>query len=117
MRVTNSSRLCVLGERVRIADNSLTRLVGLLGRRELGYSEGLFIQPSNGVHTLGMLFAIDVALLDKGGTVLALYHSLPPFRITKLNWKAAAALELPKGTLKSTGTQIGDQLTLEHLPA
>jgi len=113
LRVLNSSKASVLGDRVRVADNSLTRFIGLLGRKGLGPSEGLLIQPSNGVHTLGMLFKIDVVLLDKAGIILTLYHSLPPFRVTRLNWKSAAALELPGGTLKRTGTEAGDRLTIE----
>lgn len=113
LRVLNSSKSSILGDRIRIADNSITRFVGLLGRKGLEPSEGLLIQPSNGVHTLGMLFKIDVALIDKAGLVLTLYHSLPPFRVTKLNWKSAAALELPGGTLKRTGTETGDRLIIE----
>ena len=113
LRVLNSSKASVLGDRVRVADNSLTRFIGLLGRKGLGPSEGLLIQPSNGVHTLGMLFKIDVVLLDKAGIILTLYHSLPPFRVTRLNWKSAAALELPGGTLKHTNTETGDRLTIE----
>src|SRR5947209_3582248 len=113
LRVLNSSKASVLGDRVRVADNSLTRFIGLLGRKGLGPSEGLLIQPSNGVHTLGMLFKIDVVLLDKAGIILTLYHSLPPFRVTRLNWKSAAALELPCGTLKRTETETGDRLTIE----
>lgn len=113
LRVLNSSKSCVLGERVRIADTSISRFVGLLGRKQLGDSEGLLIAPSNGVHTLGMLFNIDVALIDGSGVILALYHSLPPFRVTKINWKSTAALEFPKGTFERTGTLAGDRLIME----
>jgi uncharacterized membrane protein (UPF0127 family) len=113
LRVFNNSRARVLGERVRVADSSITRFVGLLGRTGLSPSEGLLIRPSNGVHTLGMLFTIDVLLIDKAGVILTLYHSLRPFRITRLNWKSAAALEFPSGILKQTGTEPGDQLILE----
>lgn len=113
LRVLNNSSSCVLGERVRIADTSISRFIGLLGRKQLGDSEGLLIEPSNGVHTLGMLFSIDVALIDNAGVIVALYHSLPPFRVTRLNWKSIAALEFPKGTFERTGTRAGDRLVME----
>jgi uncharacterized membrane protein (UPF0127 family) len=57
-----------------------------------------------------MLFAIDVLLLDRAGVVLAAYKTLRPFRLTRLNWKAASALELPAGVISSSRTEVGDQL-------
>lgn len=113
LRVTNSNRSSVIAERVRIADTSFTRFIGLLGRRTLPSGEGLLIRPSNGVHTVGMQFSIDVLLLDRTGVVLTAYNSLRPFRVTRLNWKAASALELPAGVIAASQTQVGDQLLFE----
>lgn len=113
LRVTNSNRSSVIAERVRIADTSFTRFIGLLGRRTLPSGEGLLIRPSNGVHTVGMQFSIDVLLLDRTGVVLTAYNTLRPFRVTRLNWKAASALELPAGVIAASQTQVGDQLLFE----
>lgn len=114
VRVTNATRGTVLGERVRVADSGLTRIVGLLGERHLGAGDGLLIVPSQGVHTWGMLFPIDVVVLDRGWNVLALRHRMHAFRTTRLFWKAAAVLELPSGMLDSTKTRIGDTLAFER---
>ena len=54
-----------MGTRIAIADTSLTRLVGLMGRRRLDAGCGLLIRPSCGIHTFGMLFSIDVVALDR----------------------------------------------------
>ena len=113
LRVTNPARNSVLAERVTVADTSFTRFIGLLGRRALPSGEGLLIRPSNGVHTVGMQFSIDVLLLDSAGTVLAAYNTLRPFRLTRLNWKAASALELPSGAIAASLTQVGDQLLFQ----
>ena len=113
LKVTNSTRSSVLAERVTVADTSITRFIGLLGRRTLPSGEGLLIRPSNGVHTLGMQFSIDVLLLDRSGVVLVAYDTLRPFRVTRLNWKAASALELPAGAIAASQTQVGDQLFFE----
>lgn len=113
LKVTNSTRSSVLAERVKVADTSLTRFIGLLGRRALPSGEGLLIRPSNGVHTVGMQFSIDVLLLDRAGIVLAVYNTLRPFRVTRLNWKAASALELPSGAIAASHTRVGDQLLFE----
>lgn len=113
LRVSNPARQSVLGGRIGVADSTLTRFVGLMGRRSLAPGHGLLISPSNGVHTLWMRFSIDVLLLDREHRVLSAYGNLRPFRVTALNWKASAALELPAGTIAATGTQVGDILQFD----
>src|ERR1700761_4291995 len=110
LRISNPVRQSVLGDRIGVADTTLTRFVGLMGRGPLAPGHGLIIRPSNGVHTLWMRFSIDVLLLDKQNRVLSAYRNLRPFRITAINWKASSALELPTGTIAATNTQLGDQL-------
>jgi uncharacterized protein len=107
---TNATRATVLGRRVRVAETGLTRIVGLLGERELQAGDGLLIVPSQGVHTLGMQFPIDVAVLDDDWKVIAIRHEMRPFRMTRVFWRAAAVLELPSGILESTSTRIGDAI-------
>jgi uncharacterized membrane protein (UPF0127 family) len=114
VRVVNSTRGTVLGERVRVADTGLTRIFGLLGERGLPAGDGLLIVPSQGVHTWGMLFPIDIVVLDHGWNVLALRRRMRAFRMTRLFWKAAAVLELPPGMLDSTATAVGDTLAFER---
>ena len=72
-------------------------MVGLLGERDLLAGDGLLIVPSQGVHTLGMLFAIDIMVLDGEWNVIAIRRELRPFRLTRVFWKAAVVLELPGG--------------------
>jgi uncharacterized membrane protein (UPF0127 family) len=83
---------------------------GLLGRSVAQFAEGkaIWIRPSEGIHTIGMAFPVDVAYLDASGRILRLYHKLPPFRIGAISFKARSVLELPAGTLERTGTQVGD---------
>jgi uncharacterized membrane protein (UPF0127 family) len=114
VRVINETRGTVLGEHVRVADSGLTRIIGLLGERQLSTGDGLLLVPSQGVHTWGMLFPIDVVVLDGGWNVLALRRRMQAFRITRLFWKAAAVLELPPGMLDSTQTAVGDTLAFER---
>jgi len=113
VRISNPSRQALLGDRIEVADTTLTRFVGLMGRRSLAPGRGLLIRPSNGVHTLWMRFTIDVLLLDREHRILSLYGNLRPFRVTTVNWKASSALELPAGIIAATNTQLGDRLLLE----
>ena len=112
LRVSNPVRQSLLGDRIGVADTTLTRLVGLIGRGSLAPGQGLLIRPSSGVHTLWMRFSIDVLLLDREYRVLSAHRGLRPFRLTAVNWKASSALELPSGTIAATDTQLGDQLHL-----
>src|SRR5205814_1559596 len=110
LRAVNSTRGTVVGESIRVADSGLTRIVGLLGERDLLPGDGLLIVPSQGVHTLGMLFAIDIVVLDGEWNVIAILRELRPFRMTRVFWKAAAVLELRSGIVDSSRTGVGDTL-------
>src|SRR5438874_7099420 len=110
IRAVNKTRGTVVGDSIRLAESGLSRIVGLLGERDLLPGDGLLIVPSQGVHTLGMLFAIDIVVLDGEWNVIAIRRELRPFRLTRVFWKAAAVLELPSGMVESCGTLVGDTL-------
>ena len=112
-RVYNTTKSSCLGEQIRMADSSLRRLVGLLGKRSLAPGCGLFIVPSQAIHTVGMAFPIDVIFVDKKYNVLGVREAVPPFRITRVFWKALGVLELPVGTIKDSCTEVGDQLKVD----
>ena len=102
----NATRGTVLGESIRVADTGLSRIVGLLGERALLPDEGLLIVPSQGVHTLGMLFPIDVVVLDDDWHVLAMRHRMRQFSID------ADFLESGGGARASGGGSTPPQLQL-----
>ena len=108
VRAVNSTRGTVVGESIRIADSPLTGIVGLLGERDLPPGDGLLIIPCQGVHTLGMLFPIDIVVFDDDWKVIEVRRDLRPFRITPVFWRAAAVLELPSRAVDSTHTRVGD---------
>ena len=113
----NSTRATLVGENIRVADTELTRIVGLLGEPELVPGDGLLIVPSQGVHTWGMRFPIDIVVLDKAWNVIAVAHRMRPFRMTRLFWKAAAVLELSPGALDCTQTCVGDTFEFSRADA
>jgi len=113
VRVLDSTRGSVVGDQVRIADGVWTRLVGLLGSAALAPGAGLLLHPSQGVHTLGMRYAIDVVFLSQDFKVVALRERLKPFRMTSLVSRSASVLELPAGTIHSCRIEVDDQLVFE----
>jgi len=115
VQAVNQTRGNVLGDRIRVANNGLTQVVGLLGEKSLAPGDGLLILPSQGVHTWGMLFPIDVIVLDGDWKVLATRQRMGPFRMTKIFFKAAAVLELPCGVIASSATEIGDALAFTRV--
>ena len=115
LRITNSKG-AVLADRAGVANTSATRRTGLLKHSKLEPGEGLWIAPSEGVHTFGMKFSIDVVFLSKSKKVLKVRPNMVRARIA-LSLRAHSVLELPAGTLESTGTIPGDQLVFEKFEA
>jgi uncharacterized membrane protein (UPF0127 family) len=113
--VVNRTRGTVLGDDIAVADNTYSRVVGLLGKRSLARGSGLLIAPSQGVHTFGMMFSIDVVFLDANSRVLSVRSELKPFRLSKVIWKARSVLELPAGAVRASRTGIGDELHITEL--
>jgi uncharacterized protein len=112
LRVTNTTRGITVGDKVELADTSLKRMFGLLGRRGLDAGGGLWIRPSSGVHTFGMAFSIDVVGLDRDLRVIKLWSCLVPYRLTSVSFKLKSVLELPCGAIAQSQMQVGDQLEI-----
>ena len=112
--VYNKTRETFVATEALLADSYLRRLVGLLGktRRWAQLGRGLWIVPSRGVHTIGMLFPIDLIFLGKNKEVVHGEEYVRPFRISKVSLKASSVLELPPHTIYRSGTKIGDQLEI-----
>ncbi|HUI59683.1 MAG TPA: DUF192 domain-containing protein [Steroidobacteraceae bacterium] len=94
---------------VRVADNFLTRALGLLIGRPLGATEGLLIAPCASIHTVGMRYAIDVVFVDRQGRVLKVCPEVPAGRI-RLARGARGVLELRAGTAARHGLVAGVRL-------
>ncbi len=114
--VYNRTREAFVATEVAVANTYLRRLVGLLGktRRWARPGRGLWIVPSHGVHTMGMLFPIDLIFLDKDKFVVHVEEHVRPFRISAISLKATSVLELPPHTIFRTGTRVGDHLEIIH---
>lgn len=110
--VRNRTRGATLASDVQLADTPRARRIGLLRHDRLNPGQGLWIYPTQAIHTFGMQFPIDVVFLDRRMRVKRIYHELAPFRLTSLVWTAESVLELPSGSLASTKTAVGDELQI-----
>lgn len=115
--VYNETKGTFLAFKVRVADSILGRLVGLLGRRSLQPDAGVWIVPANAIHTIGMLFAFDVVMIDKDFRVVSVKEMVKPFRVIFPKRRAESVIELPRHTIFRSRTEIGDQLLIERYEA
>jgi uncharacterized membrane protein (UPF0127 family) len=115
--VYNQTREIFVATEVTVANNYLLRLVGLVGKTASWAQpgRGLWIVPCHGVHTLGMMFPIDLIFLDREKRVIHIEEYVRPFRISKVIRRAVSVLELPVHTIYRSGTREGDCLEISWL--
>lgn len=112
--IYNKTRETFVATEVTVANSYFPRLFGLLGKtkRWAQLGKALWIIPSSGVHTIGMLFPIDLIYLDKDKQVVHVEEHVRPFRISRMSLKTKSVIELPPHTIYRTGTQVGDRIEI-----
>jgi len=101
MRLSNCMTGEVLAEQVQVAEDFLSRLIGLMGRQTMADGSALVLRPCRCVHTFFMRFYIDLVFLDRRGIVVHKIMDMPPFRISPLVRRASLVVELPGGTVRN----------------
>ena len=101
MRLLNCMTGEVLAEQVQVAEDFLSRLIGLMGRKTMADGSALILRPCRSVHTFFMRFNIDLVFLDRRGMVVHLIKDMPPFRISPVVMRASLVIELPGGTVRN----------------
>jgi uncharacterized membrane protein (UPF0127 family) len=91
------------------AFDSTDRKRGLLGRQDLPDGHAIVIAPSQGVHTIGMRFPIDIIGVRRDGQVVKLRERVGAWRIM-VAWSAFAIIELRAGACARAGVRVGDRL-------
>lgn len=101
------SHLVVDGKRVaglEIAATARARGKGLLGRE--GVDGALLLKPCRHVHSMRMRFSIDIAHLDKTGTVIAV-ETLRPNRMARFHRRTRSILEAEGDSFAVWGITAG----------
>ncbi|MGH9773586.1 MAG: DUF192 domain-containing protein [Candidatus Acidiferrales bacterium] len=116
--VYNRTRESFIATELTVANTYIRRLVGLLGKgkRWSRPGRGMWINPSHGVHTIGMTFPLDLIFLNQDKQVVSVEEHVRPFRFSIVSLKAASVLELPAHTVFRTGTQVGDLVEIVRVP-
>lgn len=113
MKLISTKNQQTLCHQIQIADNFKSRLVGLIGTKELA-GQGLFIPRCNWVHTFFMSMTIDVIYLDKKGQIKKIDSQLKPWKLPLPVFSATDVVELPAGFTEQNHLQIGDTLYVGH---
>lgn len=106
----SGTRLFVDGRDVAdllVADTWARRARGMLARRPL--PDALWFVGETGVHGVGMTRALDVALLDRRGVVVAT-TVLHPFGVTRPRRGVVDVLEAPRGSFDAWSLTVGSTL-------
>lgn len=114
-RLVNLRRGRILASQIHPADTFSKRFKGLCLRRKFPVGEALWLSPCRSIHTLGMRFPIDALFLDDRLRVVDVRESIEPGRLVRPVPRASSVVELPAGTVRHTGTEIGDQLIVEPM--
>jgi uncharacterized membrane protein (UPF0127 family) len=118
LRVRRPSDGVVVCAPLRLGESFSQRFMGLMGRSSLADGEGLYL-PTSSIHMFFMRFAIDALFVTAPGAdgtrrVVGMREHLPPWRGIVLPVRGAqGVIELPAGTLRVHGVQVGDEVVFE----
>jgi uncharacterized membrane protein (UPF0127 family) len=102
----NRRRLRVL---VHVCETFAERARGLLLRSRPGPETAYLLSPCGRIHTFGMFFPIDVLFCDADDRIIDLVEALRPWR-TAGHVSARRVWELPLGSIRTLGLQLGDRI-------
>jgi uncharacterized membrane protein (UPF0127 family) len=99
----------VVAESVIVADSTMRRLRGLLGKGDLPSGQGILLRPAWSIHTAFMRFPIDVVFLDADQVVVKIVPRLAPFKTASCRG-AREVIELRAGECDRRGLSLGDRV-------
>lgn len=113
MKLYNSTQNCLIADDVKIADNFISRTVGLIPKKEILEPEGLLIKPCCSIHTFFMRFNIDVLFVNRKHEVIALYENVKPWKVLPIHSTSQYVVELSAGIISSKQIFKGNILKCE----
>jgi uncharacterized membrane protein (UPF0127 family) len=110
----NRTRTTYLATDLVVARTHWSRFRGLMVTDSSHFTrgQGLWINPSHGIHTFAMRFPIDAVYLDRDRLVIHIEEDLKPWRMAAVRIQATSVLELPTGTIRESQTAVNDQIDI-----
>ena len=113
MAVWNRTRCTYLGTTLLTLNEHFMNTLRYISHRGIPADCALYISPCQGLYTVGMRTAVDIAFLDSDLKVIKIFRSFPPNCFVEPVEGAVSAVELPAERLSETGTAVGDILVIE----
>jgi hypothetical protein len=96
---------------LEVAESRQERMQGLLGRE--GIDGAILLRPARSVHSVGMVFPIDVAFCTKELVVLRTIN-LRPGRMTRPSLRGGCVIEAESGAFDRWTLRPGDRLEIQE---
>jgi uncharacterized membrane protein (UPF0127 family) len=113
LKVLNQSNGTVLASEAKTAQTFLQRLKGLMFSKALPFGSALHIQPCRSIHTFFMRYSIDIIYMDAQRRIVGLEERLGPGKLGAIFPQVDSVIELPAGTIETTGTQLGQYIQIQ----
>lgn len=98
MKVEIRYRGKILATDILIADDPVSRVIGLMFRKA-PRGNGLLLDPCNSIHTFFMRYSLDIVFITRSNQVVKIVRNMRPWRMTWIYWRAKKTLEVPAGKL------------------
>lgn len=85
---------------------------GLIGKKN---PEAIIIKTRFGIHTFGVRFPIDVIILNRTHTVVAIKEHLQPNCVYFWDPRFDTVVELPDGTARKRQIKLHDKITISGI--
>ncbi|MEK6916598.1 MAG: DUF192 domain-containing protein [Nanoarchaeota archaeon] len=111
--ILNKTKKLAIAANSRTCKTLISNAIGLMFSKKIADFGLIFVfdKPKKaGLHMFFVFFPIDVLFLDEKKKVIELKRGFKPFTLYYPKKKAKYILELPKDTIKSTSTEIGDEV-------
>ena len=103
---------CLDDWRIVVAKSFIQKRVGLLNHQSLATGEGLMFPRCRRVHTVGMLFSIDIVFINRTGHVIDLHPNVLPGRCITGPSGSRDILELAAGSINDLGLTLTNKIRI-----
>ena len=114
MNIYNSTKNNLIASNVKVAQNFITRSIGLLSKKSISDDEGLIIKPCCSIHTYFMKFPIDVLFVNRKNMIVALYENVDRTRILPIHLSSSYVVELAAGLISKKNIEKGDIIQINE---
>jgi len=111
MQIRNTSRNCILENKIRLCDTTISKFIGLMFSKK---SDRVLIfkfshEKIVPLHMIFVFYPIDVLFLNKEKVVVELKENFGPFTFYTPKKKAMYVVEMPKNSTKKLKVKVGDK--------